>query len=52
MMANTLNSLAHANVGFDAAVALSQAVPCFELDVGDLPAATTAIKDVLRGKGA
>jgi hypothetical protein len=52
VMANTLNSLAHANAGFDAAVTLSQAVPCFELGVNDLPAATTAIKDVLLGNRA
>ena len=50
LMANTLNSLAHPNAGLDAAIAVSQAVPCFELDNGNLPAATMAIKDVLVGK--
>ena len=47
VMANALNLLAHDAVGLDAAVALSQAVPCFELDVTDLESAVGAVKDLL-----
>ena len=47
VMANALNLLAHEAVGLDAAVALSQAVPCFELDVTDLEGAVGGVKDLL-----
>jgi hypothetical protein len=43
LMAHLLNGLAHPNCGLDAAIALSHAVPCFELDVTDLPAAVNEI---------
>jgi len=48
LMAHALNPLAHPGYGLDAAVVLSQAVPCFELDVIDLQAASAAIKAVLQ----
>jgi hypothetical protein len=47
LMAHTLNALAHPDCGMDAAVALSRAVPCFELDVRDLRSASAAIKSFL-----
>lgn len=47
VMANGLNLLAHEAVGLDAAVALSQAVPCFEVDVTDLESAVGQVKDLL-----
>jgi len=43
LMAHLLNGLAHQHCGLDAAIALSRAVPCFELDVTDLPAAVREI---------
>ena len=47
-MANTLNALAHPHAGLDATVALSEAVPCFELDVDDLAAGSLALASLLR----
>jgi hypothetical protein len=47
LMAHALNPLAHPGYGLDAAVALSRAVPCFELDVLDLRSASAAIKSFL-----
>ena len=47
LMANTLNSLAHPNAGFDAAMHLAQAVPCFELDISHLGKAAAAIRTYL-----
>jgi hypothetical protein len=46
LMAHLLNGLAHPNYGLDSAIALSDAVPCFELDVTDLPAAVQAIAEM------
>lgn len=43
LMAHLLNGLAHDNYGLDAAIALSRAVPCFELDLRDLAAAADDI---------
>jgi hypothetical protein len=43
LMAHVLNGLAHQHYGLDAAISLSRAVPCFELDVTDLPAAVREI---------
>ena len=43
LMAHLLNGLAHRHYGLDAAITLSRAVPCFELDVTDLPAAVGEI---------
>jgi hypothetical protein len=47
LMANALNPLAHPADGMDAAVALSQAAPAYELDVSDLQAASAAVKALL-----
>jgi hypothetical protein len=47
LMAHALNARAHPGYGLDSAIALSQAVPSFELDVTDLAAASRAIKSVL-----
>jgi hypothetical protein len=44
LMANALNPLAHPGDGLDVAVTLSQAVPCFELDVLDLAGAGREIE--------
>lgn len=44
LIANTLNLLAHPAVGIDAAVAVSRAVSCFELDITDLMAASESIR--------
>lgn len=49
LMANALNALAHAADGLDAAVALSRAVPAYELDVSDPRAATAAITAIIDG---
>jgi hypothetical protein len=43
LMAHLLNGLAHPNCGLDSAISLSESVPCFELDVTDLPAAVEAV---------
>ena len=43
LMAHLLNGLAHDNCGLDAAIALSRAVPCFELDLRDLASAADEI---------
>jgi hypothetical protein len=43
LMAHLLNGLAHPNCGLDSAISLSESVPCFELDVTDLPAAVEAL---------
>jgi hypothetical protein len=47
VMANALNLLAHDAVGIDAAVALCQAVPCFEVDVTDLESAVDGVERLL-----
>jgi hypothetical protein len=43
LMAHLLNGLAHDNYGLDAAITLSRAVPCFELDLHDLASAADEI---------
>ncbi len=43
LVAHLLNGLAHPGYGLDAAISLSASVPCFELDVTDLPAAAKTI---------
>ena len=47
LMANTLNLLAHPDVGIDAAVRLTRATPCYELDGTDVTAAGDAIRSLL-----
>jgi hypothetical protein len=49
LMAQALNSLAHPDAGLDAAIELSQAIPCFELDAFDLRAGSQAMKTLLQG---
>ena len=46
LMANALNPLAHPGDGLDVAVMLSQAVPCFELDIHDLAKAGREIEEL------
>ncbi len=41
--ANTLNQLAHANAGLDAAVRIAKSIPCFALDSADLSATCALI---------
>jgi hypothetical protein len=43
LMAHVLNPLAHPVGGLDAAVALARSVPCYELDIHDLPVAVDAV---------
>ena len=52
LMAHALNSLAHPGYGLDAALRLSRAVPCFQLDSTDLTEATALIKSVLSHQGS
>ena len=52
LIANTLNLLAHPAAGIDAAVVVSQAVSCFELDATDLIAASEAIRAQLDARGS
>ena len=47
IVAHTLNGLAHAGYGLDAAIQLSRAVPSFEVDATDLAAAADAIQTAL-----
>jgi hypothetical protein len=47
LIANTLNLLAHPGDGLDTAATLTEAVPCFELDVTDLEAAAITLKEFL-----
>lgn len=47
LIANTLNLLAHPAVGIDAAVVVSQAVSCFELDATNLTAASESVRAAL-----
>ena len=47
LMANALNPLAHLGDGLDVAVMLSQTVPCFELESGDLHRACAAVETIL-----
>ena len=47
LYANTLNQLAHANAGLDAAIRIAQTIPSFALDTADL-AATCALVDAHR----
>ena len=49
LMANTLNSLAHDNAGLDATVAVSEAIPSYELDIADLARGAAALKGLLSG---
>jgi hypothetical protein len=46
-MAHALNALAHSGHGLDAAVTMSQSVPCFDLDTTNLPAAADAVASLL-----
>jgi hypothetical protein len=48
LMSNALNPLAHNGDGLDAAVAISQTVPCFELESSNLQRAQTAIEAILQ----
>jgi hypothetical protein len=43
LMSHVLNGLAHPTYGLDAAISVSRAVPCVEVDITDLPAAVEAI---------
>jgi hypothetical protein len=47
LMASVLNPLAHQGGGLDAALSISQAVPCFELETSDLERACAAMQTVL-----
>jgi hypothetical protein len=47
LMASVLNPLAHQGGGLDAALAISRAVPCFELETSDLERACVALQTVL-----
>ena len=49
LMSQGLNLLAHGGEGLDAAVALGQHVPCFDLDISSLEHASEAIKESLAG---
>jgi hypothetical protein len=46
LFANALNPLAHANDGLDAAVAIAQAIPCFELDTSSLAQACAGLEQL------
>jgi hypothetical protein len=46
LFANALNPLAHANDGLDAAVAIAEAVPCYELDTSSLPQACAGLEEL------
>ena len=46
-MAHALNALAHRGSGLEAAAALGEAVPCFDLDTTNLGAAARAIASLL-----
>jgi hypothetical protein len=46
LMASVLNPLAHQGGGLDAALSISQAVPCFELESSDLERACAALRVV------
>ena len=43
LLANALNARAHSNDGLDAAVALARLVPCFQINIRDLSAASAEI---------
>jgi len=47
LMAHALNSLAHPGFGLDAAITLSKAVRCFELNTTDLSTAVPLVKSAL-----
>ena len=51
LMENALNPLAHGGDGLDAAVALATRVPCWEVDLTDLPSAAAALRRLLRKDG-
>jgi hypothetical protein len=51
LFANALNQLAHANDGLDAAVAIAEAVPCFELDTSSLPQACAGLEQLAQAAG-
>jgi hypothetical protein len=51
LFANALNPLAHANDGLDAAVAIAQAIPCFELDTSSLPQACAGLEQLAQAAG-
>jgi hypothetical protein len=52
LMSQGLNLLAHGGEGLDAAVALGQRVPCFDLDISSLEHASEAVKESLAGVAA
>jgi hypothetical protein len=47
LLAHSLNSLAHRDKDLDAAMWLSQSLPCFQLDTSNVDAATAAIATLL-----
>jgi hypothetical protein len=51
LFANALNPLAHASDGLDAAVAIAQAIPCFELDTSSLPQACAGLEQLAQAAG-
>lgn len=51
LFANALNPLAHANDGLDAAVAIAQAIPSFELDTSSLPRACAGLEELALAVG-
>ena len=51
LFANALNPLAHAGDGLDAAVAIAQAIPCFELDTSSLPQACAGLERLAQTAG-
>ena len=48
LFANSLNPLAHAGDGLDAAVSIAQAIPCFELDTSSLTQACVGLEQLAR----
>ena len=51
LFATALNPLAHAGDGLDAAVAIAQAIPCFELDTSSLPQACAGLEQLAQAAG-
>lgn len=49
LYANTLNALAHAGDGLDAAIQITTAIACFELVTADLTATCGLLMDTLKG---
>lgn len=52
LMAHALNPMAHPACGLDAAVTLARSVPCFELDIHDLPEAADAVTSAFARRAA